>query len=124
MKKIDASWLTRGYFSQNATQNYALLYYKHMSQRGTKEEQNEFYMGTSKSAESVGLTELFGEAFKEGMEISTHVQAFDSSSLLSLRKYFPDESKTSVIMCAGHCDRAQQKWLKIKEVLCKVYSIL
>ena len=70
--------------TQNYTNN-ALLYHKHLSQRGTKEEQNELYMGTSKSAEGVGLTELFGEAFKEGMEISTHVQDFDSSSLLSLK---------------------------------------
>lgn len=51
-------------------------------------------MGTSKTTEGVvGLTDLFVEAFKEGMEISAHVhvQDFDSSSLLSLREHFPDE---------------------------------
>ena len=50
---------------------YALLH-KHMSQRGSNE--TELHMGTSKSAEGDGLSELFGCTLAEGMHISTHVR--------------------------------------------------
>ena len=76
---------------------------EHLSQQRSKEEQNELYthVGTSKSAEGVGLTELFGEAFKEGMEISTHVQDFDSSklNLLSLREHFLINHSVMALNC-------------------------
>ena len=69
-----ACWLTRG-FSQNATviiQNYtnnALLYYTHLSQRGSKDETLHMHMGTSKAAEE-GL-KLFKQASNEGMKECT-----------------------------------------------------
>ena len=111
----DACWLTRGFFSQNATviiQNYtnnALLYYTHLSQRGSKDET--LHMGTSKAAEGEGLNKLFEQASNEGMHISAHVQDNDSSSIVALREHFKDDT-TSVMLCAGHCNRAQQKRLK------------
>ena len=74
---------------------------EHLSQQRSKEEQNELYIGTSKSAEGVGFTELFGEAFKEGMDISTHVQDFDSSklNLLSLREHFLINHSVMALNC-------------------------
>ena len=112
----DAYWLTRGYFSQNATvviQNYinnAILFDTHLSQRGSTKET--LHMDTSKAAEGEGLSKLFGEAHHEGMVISTHVQDFYSSSILALREHYTDDLKTKLILCVGHCNRAQQTHLK------------
>ena len=68
-------------------------------------------MGTSKSAEGDGLSELFGCALAEGMHISTHVQDLDSSSLLALRN-------TSI-----HCSAAFQSCLKKVKSLPKPVAI-
>ena len=111
----DVCWLTRG-FSQNETviiQNYtnnALLYYTYLSQRGSKDET--LHMGTSKAAEGEGLNKLFKQASNEGMHISAHMQDFDSSSIVALREHFKDDT-TSVMLFAGHCNRTQQKRLKL-----------
>ena len=51
---------------------------------------NELYMGTYKSAEGVGLIVLFGTAFKEGKQISMHVQYLISLAYY-LREHFPDD---------------------------------
>ena len=37
---------------------------------------------------------------------------FDSSSILALREHYTDDLKTKLILCAGHCNRAQQTHLK------------
>ena len=37
---------------------------------------------------------------------------FYSSSILALHEHYTDDSKTKLILCAGHCNRAQQTHLK------------
>ncbi|KAL5473004.1 hypothetical protein EMCRGX_G027444 [Ephydatia muelleri] len=78
--------------------------------RGSKDET--LHMGTSKAAEGEGLNKLFEQASNEGMHISAHVQDNDSSSIVALREHFKDDT-TSVMLFAGHCNRAQQKRLKL-----------
>ena len=66
------TWQTRGWHSKNATfsiGNYfsgALLYYKHLCQKGRDSIiQEELYEGTSKSAEGYGAPIIFGKAKEE-----------------------------------------------------------
>ena len=72
----DGTWLTRGHHSKNATfsiRNYlsgALLYYKHLCQKGRDHIiKEELYKGTSKSAEGYGAMELFQKAKEEGLQL-------------------------------------------------------
>ena len=94
----DGTWQTRGYHSKNATfsiRNYlsgALLYYKHLCQKGrdriTKEE---LYNGTSKSAEGYGAMELFQKAKEEGLQIAVHWQDADSTASNLAKQFFPEQ---------------------------------
>ena len=73
----DGTWMTRGYFSKNGTfsiRNYlngALLFYKHLCQKGKDDVIDEdLYKGTSKSMEGFAAREILMQAKKEGMEIA------------------------------------------------------
>ena len=112
----DAAWLTRGYHSQNCTfhiRNYmngAVLYYRHLCQRGKDTVvEEELYQGTSKSAEGYGASMVFEQAKEEGLQIEAHFEDGDSSSPLSLREYYPD---TQLMLCGGHAARSHEKQLK------------
>ena len=68
----DETWQTRGWHSKNATfsiRNYlngALLYYKHLCQKGRDEIiQEELYAGTSKAAEGYAARDTFRKAKEE-----------------------------------------------------------
>ena len=83
----DGTGMTRGFHSKNATfsiHNYfngAILYCKHLCQRGRDDVvKEELYQGTSKSAEGYGARKLF----KEGMNIKLQWQDADSSSVTDL----------------------------------------
>ena len=112
----DATWMTRGFHSKNATfsiRNYftgALLYFKHICQKGRdlviKEE---LYQGTSKSAEGYAARETLQLAKKEGLNIEVHWQDADSSSSKSLEEVFP---KAKLMICGGHAGRAHLKQLQ------------
>ena len=101
----DGTWQTRGYHSKNATfsirnfNNGALLYYKHLCQKGSdcivKEE---LYKGTSKSAEGYGAMELFRRAKEEGLQIAVHWQDADSTASKHARQFFPE---AEIMICAG-----------------------
>ena len=72
--------------------NGAVLYYKHICQRGKDEVvKGDLYKGTSKAA-----------------KIEVHFEDGDSSSPLSLRQYYP---KTKLMLCAGHAARSHEKQL-------------
>ena len=106
----------QGYHSKNATfsiRNYnigALLYYKHICQKGSdKILDEELYKGTSKSAEGYSVRELLQTANQEGLNIAIHWQDTDSSSSKSVKEIFPD---AKVMICGGHAGRAHLKKLK------------
>ena len=112
----DGTWMTRGFHSKNATfsiRNYntgALLYYKHVCQKGSdKIIDEELYKGTSKSAEGYSARELLQTAKQEGLNIAIHWQDADSSSSKSVKDIFPD---AKVMICGGHAGRAHLKKLK------------
>ena len=99
----DGVWHTRGWHSKNATfsiRNYltgALLYYKHICQKGRdKIIKDELYKGTSKSAEGYAARVTFQKAKEEGMQIAVHWQDADSSS-------------AHIMICGGHAGRAHRK---------------
>ena len=102
----DGTWMTRGYHSKNATfsmRNYltgALLYYKHLCQRGRdKVIKEELYQGTFKAAEDYGAHLTFKRAKEEGMNIEIHWQDADSSSSNAVTEHFSD---AKVMICGGH----------------------
>ena len=112
----DGVWMTRGFHSKNATfsiRNYfngALLYYKHLCQRGRDSIiKEELYHGTSKVAEGYAAKCTFGEAKKEGIGIEVHWQDADSSSSNAVRVHFP---AAKVTICGGHAGRAHKKQLE------------
>ena len=112
----DGTWHTMGYHSKNATfsiRNYstgALLYYKHICQRGRDNLiDEELYKGTSKSAEGYSARELLQNAKQEGLNIAIHWQDAESSSGKSVEEIFPD---TKVMICGGHAGRAHLKQLQ------------
>ena len=72
----DGCWMTRGFHSQNFTfhvRNYinrSMLFFKHLSQRGSDEVCDEpLYEGTSKSAEGYSAGLLFAQAKSECMNV-------------------------------------------------------
>ena len=72
----DGTWITRGFHSKNATfsiRNYmngALLYHKHLCQKGRDNMvEEELYKGTSKGAEGYAARITLKKA-KEGMNIA------------------------------------------------------
>ena len=112
----DGTWMTRGFHSKNATfsiRNYyngALLYYKHLCQKGRDSIiEEELYQGTSKGAEGYAASGTFGVAKEEGMVIEVHWQDADSSSSNALTEHFPD---AKVMICGGHAGRAHKKQLE------------
>ena len=111
----DGTWLTRGHFSKNHTytiRNYmtgALLYVVHVCMRGEDDlVEGELYKGTAKSAEGY---EAFGMAKDDGMHVEVQWQDADSSSSASFRKHYPDETKSRIMLCAGHFGRCHTKAL-------------
>ena len=112
----DGTWQTRGWHSKNATfsiSNYfngALLYYKHLCQKGTnKIIEEELYPGTSKSAEGFSARITFKKAKEEGMQIAIHWQDADSSSSDAVTEEFPN---AEIMICGGHAGRAHKKVLQ------------
>ena len=84
----DGTWLTRGHHSKNATfsiRNYlsgALLYYKHLCQKGRDHIiKEELYKGTM---------ELFQKAKEEGLQIAVHWQDTDSTASSRASSFFPE----------------------------------
>ena len=114
----DGTWLTRGYFSKNHTftiRNYltgALLYYVHLCMRGRDDLDEELYQGTAKAAEGIAASKAFRAAKKDGMHIEVQWQDGDSSSALSFRESYPDETTSHVMLCGGHVARCFAKVLK------------
>ena len=112
----DGTWMTRGFHSKNATfsvRNYyngALLYRKHLCQKGRDNVVNEeLYRGTSKGAEGYAARLTFKKAKDEGMNIAIQWQDADSSSSKAVTEHFPD---AKVMICGGHAGRAHKKQLE------------
>ena len=113
----DGTWLTRGYFSKNYTftvRNYltgALLYYVHLCMRGSDDLDEELYQGTANAAEGIAAGKAFRAAKEDGMHIEVQWQDGDSSSALSFRESYPDETTSHVMLCGGHVARCFAKVL-------------
>ena len=115
----DGCWHIRGFFSQNSTfiiRNYltgALLWYGHVSMRGTdKIVTDDLYQGTAKSAEGYLASVLFSKANEEGCQILVNWQDQDSSSEKSFREVYGDGASARVMKCGGHVGRAHGNALK------------
>ncbi len=103
----DGTWMTRGFHSQNATysiRNYftgALLYYKHICQKGSvKILGEELYKGTSKSADGYSARVLVQTAKEEGMTSRSTGRMQTSKPF---KENFP---RASLMTCGGHAGRA------------------
>ena len=112
----DAAWMTRGYHSKNGTfsvRNYyngALLYYKHLCQRGRDNiVEGELYKGTSKSMEGFAAREVMHQARGEGMKLAVHWQDSDSSSAKPVAECFPE---CKIMICGGHAGKNHLKALE------------
>ena len=112
----DGTWMTRGFHSKNATfsiRNYyngALLYRKHLCQKGRDDIiKEELYQGTSKGAEGYAARLTFKRAKDEGMNIAIQWQDADSSSSKAVTDHFPD---AKIMICGGHAGRAHKKQLE------------
>ena len=112
----DGTWMTRGHHSKNATfsiRNYyngALLYRKHLCQKGRDDViKEELYQGTSKGAEGYAARLMFKKAKDEGMNIAVQWQDADSSSSKAVTDHFPN---AEVMICGGHAGRAHKKQLE------------
>ncbi len=116
--------MTRGFHSKNATfsiRNYcngALLYYKHLCQRGRDDVvDDDLFAGTSKS-EGYAARVTFKQAKEEGMKVEVQWQDSDSSSSNAVTELFPD---AQIMTCGGHAGRAHKKQLE-KLSKCKSFS--
>ena len=114
----DGTWMTCGFHSKNATfsiRNYdngALLYRKHLCQRGRDNVlKEELYQATSKGAEGYAARLTFQKAKQEGMNVAIQWQDADSSSSKAVTDHFPD---AKVMICGGHASRAHRKQLDRK----------
>ena len=118
----DGTWLTCVYFSKNGTftvRNYlngALLFYKHLCQKGKDDVIDEdLYKGTSKSMEGFAAREIMMQAKKEGMEIAIQWQDSDSYTSKTAKECFPN---CKVMICGGHAGKnhlkALQSYAKLK----------
>ena len=112
----DGTWMTRGHHSKNATfsiRNYyngALLYRKHLCQKGKDDIiEEELYQGTSKGAEGYAARLTFKKAKDEGMNIAIQWQDADSSSAMAVTDHFPN---AEIMICGGHAGRAHKKQLE------------
>ena len=124
----DGTWLTRGHHSKNATfsiRNYlsgALLYYKHLCQKGRDHIiKEELYKGTSKSAEGYGAMELFQKAKEEGLQIAVHWQDADSTASSRAKQFFP---RAKIMICGGHAGKSHLKQLQCRPQQRKFSSAL
>ena len=110
----DGTWMTRGHHSKNATfsiRNYyngALLYRKHLCQKGRDDIIEELYQGTSKGAEGYAARLTFKKAKEEGMNIAIHWQDPDSSAK-AVTDHFPN---AEIMICGGHAGMAHKKQLE------------
>ena len=121
----DGTWLTRGHHSKNATfsiRNYlsgALLYYKHLCQKGRDHIiKEELYKGTSKSAEGYGPMELFQKAnckLPYTGRMPTPLQVAVPSS------FFP---RAKIMICGGHAGKSHLKQLQCRAQQRKFSSAL
>ena len=107
--------MTRGHHSKNATfsiRNYyngALLYRKHLCQKGRDDIiEEELYQGTSKGAEGYAARLTFKKAKEEGMNIAIQWQDADSSAK-AVTDHFPN---AEIMICGGHAGRAHKKQLE------------
>ena len=73
--------------------------------------EGELYKGTAKSAEGYAADEAFGMAKDDGMHVEVQWQDADSSSSASFHKHYPDETKSRIMLCAGHVGRCHTKAL-------------
>ena len=112
----DGTWMTRGFHSKNATfsiRNYyngALLYRKHLCQKGSDSLiKEELYQGSSKGAEGYAARQTFKQAKDDDMNIAVQWQDADSSSSKAVTDHFPN---AEVMICAGHTARAHKKRLE------------
>ena len=112
----DDAWMTPGHHSKNFTfsiRNYytgALLYRKHLCQKGRDDLINEeLYQGTSKGAEGYAARLTFKKAKEEGINIAIHWQDADSSSSNAMTEHFPD---AEIMTCGGHAGKAHKKQLE------------
>ena len=120
----DGTWQTRSWHSKNATfsiRNYfngALLYYKHLCQKGTnKIIEEELYPGTSKSAEGFSARITFKKAREEGMQIAIHWQDADSSSSNAVTEEFPNAENHDLWGSCWTCpQKAIRKTCKRKKI--------
>ena len=108
--------MTRGFHSANSTfriRNYyngALLYRKHLCQRGRDDVVSEdLYEGTSKGAEGYAARLTFKKAKEEGMNVAIQWQDADSSSSKAVTDHFPD---AEIMICGRHAWRAHKKQLE------------
>ena len=115
----DGCWQIRGHFSQNCTfivKNYltgALLYYGHLSMRGSENiSSEELWQGTAKAAEGHLAQVLWAKAKEEGMKVEVNWQDADSSSAKGFRYSFANEQEAKIMLCGGHVGRAHGKKLQ------------
>ena len=93
--------------------NNSLLYVVHLCMRGNDNViDDELFEGTTKAAAGHAAEIAFGLARDDNVHIEIHWQDGDSSSANSLRVYYPDETKTRVMLCGGHVARAHVHKLK------------
>ena len=108
----DGVWHTRGYHSKNGSftvRNYingALLYYAHLSQKGSD---TFLYEGTSKSMEGFAANEIMNQAKREGMDIAVQWQDSDASCAKSIQDVFPN---CKIMICGGHAGKNHLKMLE------------
>ena len=115
----DGCWQIRGHFSQNCTfiiKNYltgALLYYGHLSMRGSENiSSDELWQGTAKAAEGHLAQVLWAKAKEEEMKVEVNWQDADSSSAKGFRYSFANEQEAKIMLCGGHVGRAHGKKLQ------------
>lgn len=121
----DGAWMIRGFHSSNAMfsiRNYcngALLYYKHLCQRGRDNVvKDDLFEGMSKSPEGYAACLTFKQAKDEGMNVEVQWHDSDSSSANAVAELFPD---AQIMTCGGHAGRAHKKQLE-KLSKCKSFS--
>ena len=101
--------------------NGALLYYKHLCQRGRDNiVEGELYKGTSKSMEGFAAWEVMHQAREEGMKLAVHWQDSDSSSAKPVAECFPE---CKIMICGGHAGKNHLKALENYSKMKKVPSI-
>lgn len=112
----DGCWMTRGRHSKNSTysiRNYlngALLYRKHLCQKGRdKEIKEDLYEGTSAGAEGEACGLLFNQARDEHMELAIQWQDGDSKTASIVAGIFPE---AEIMLCRGHEGKNHLKRLK------------